>query len=83
MRVAKFFAVAAMGLLTAGCASTREERRAMDMHRCRSYGFRPRTDAISKCLLDLDLNRDADRRAFLSRPYGWGPGWYGAGWRYW
>ena len=83
MRVAKFFAVAAMGLLTAACASTRAEQRVIDEGRCRSYGFRAGTDAFSKCLLDVDLDRAADRRAFLNSPYGWGPGGYGGRWRYW
>ena len=67
--------------LLSGCV-TPQERRAGDEGRCRSYGFRPGTEAFAKCLLDIDLSRDADRRAFLNGPY---PGWdYGVGpRRYW
>jgi hypothetical protein len=82
MRIARFIFLAAMGLLTAACASTQEQR-AIDAGRCRSYGFRAGTDGFSKCLLDIDLDRSADRRAALNGPYGWGPGLYGARWRYW
>jgi len=84
MRIFGCFAIAAIALGVAGCASTREEQRALDANRCHSYGFRRGTDGFSKCLLDIDLDRSADRRAFLNGPYGWGgPGFYGPRWRYW
>jgi hypothetical protein len=69
----------------AGCMSTAEIR-AADENRCAGYGFRPGTDAYSKCLQNIDLDRSADRRAVL---YGGpGPGFgmgfgYGVGWRRW
>lgn len=64
----------------AGC-TTAADRRVLDEDRCQSYGFRPRTEAFSKCLLDLDLNRDADRRAVLNGPYFGGYG-FGGGFGY-
>ncbi len=83
MRIGRFFTISMMALLIGACASTGEQR-AADEIRCRGYGFRKGTDAFSKCLLDVDLNRDADRRASLNYPYGWGPGLYGGRpWRYW
>jgi hypothetical protein len=83
MRISGLIATMIMGLFVAACASTSpEERRAADEARCRSYGFRRGTDAFSKCLLDIDLDRAAERRANLG--YGWGPGPYrGRFWRYW
>lgn len=71
--------VFAMTSLLAACVST-ADMRAADNSRCRSYGFRPGSDAFSQCLLDVDLNRDAERRALLNRShfgvgfgYGFGP----------
>lgn len=50
----------------AGCQTmTPEERRAADEQTCRSYGFRKGTDAFASCLLHLDLDRRAARRAML------------------
>jgi hypothetical protein len=52
--------------LTAGCTTmTPQERRAADETTCRSYGFRKGTDAFASCLLQLDLDRRATRRAAL------------------
>lgn len=83
MRIRGIIAVTGLALLVGACATT-AELRALDEGRCRGYGFRKGTDAFSKCLLDVDLNRDADRRASLAYPRYWGPGWYGGpGWRYW
>lgn len=76
----------AIGLLSglAGCISS-AELRSQDEMRCRGYGFRPGTDAFSKCLQNFDLDRSADRRAMLYGP-GPGPGFGvgfggGFGWR--
>lgn len=84
MRYAVLIAMAA-GLLLGACETTTPaQQRAADDARCRSYGFRRGSDAFSKCLLDIDLDRSADRRAtrndlLLSRP-----GFYGSPyWRYW
>lgn len=80
MRLARLFALLAFTLLGA-CASV-EEQRAMDETRCRGYGFRKGTDGFAKCLLDVDLDRSATRRADL-RSFGPGPGFYGPRYRYW
>lgn len=82
MRIGRIFAIGMLALLLGACAST-AELRAADEVRCRGYGFRKGTDGFSKCLLDIDLNRDADRRASLNNPYSPGMGWYGRPWRYW
>jgi hypothetical protein len=67
-----------------GCMSTAEVR-GYDEARCRGYGFRPGSDAFSKCLQNIDLDRSADRRATLYGPgpgYGYGVGFGGGiGWR--
>jgi hypothetical protein len=48
----------------AGCKTlTPEERRALDGQTCSSFGFKRGTTAFSDCLLDLELDRRADRRA--------------------
>lgn len=53
-------------LLIAGCTTmTPEERRAADEATCRSYGFKRNNDAFASCLLQLDLDRRASRRAAL------------------
>lgn len=72
-------------LLSACQTMTPQERRMADERTCADYGFRPKTEAMARCLLDLDLNRRADRRAFEERNgvvfygaswrTGWGPGW--------
>lgn len=65
-------------LVLGGCASmTPEQRRANDEFECRDYGFRPGTNAFAECLQRIDLDRRADRRAFLygdpfPRAYGYG-----------
>ncbi|WP_404286845.1 hypothetical protein ACD578_17070 [Microvirga sp. RSM25] len=70
-------AVSGAFLLAACTTTTPADRRRADEAQCRSYGFRPGTNAFSHCLLDLDLNRAADRRARLDDPYRYGPpGWY-------
>ncbi len=63
-----------------GCMTAQQIRMADD-GRCQGYGFRPGTDAFSKCLQNIDLDRSADRRALM---YGTGPGFgvgFGYGWR--
>lgn len=84
MRLAGFFAVTAIALALGACETTSPaQQRAADDARCRSYGFRRGSDGFSKCLLDIDLDRAADRRSrrddllLYGRP-GWGPYW-----RYW
>lgn len=72
---AKLLAALALAAMTAGCV-TPAEQRAIDEGRCRSFGFRPATDGFSNCLLSLDLDRSADRRAQFDRFDGfYGPPW--------
>lgn len=68
MRLFKFAILAALVGLLAACQSiSPEERRAADMRTCAGYGFKPNTDAMARCLLDIDLDRRADARAFQAR----------------
>ncbi|KAB2656953.1 hypothetical protein F9K94_11195 [Brucella tritici] len=54
--------------LLAGCVTmTPEQRRAADVQTCRSYGFKANTDAFANCLMRLDLDRRADRRAWQNQ----------------
>jgi hypothetical protein len=84
MRATRLLTAMMLGLLAGACATTSPaEQRAADENRCQSFGFRRGTDPFAKCMLDLDLNRSADRRADLyGYPYGPGLGW-GPGWRRW
>lgn len=59
--------LAAMLALTACQTLTPEERRARDEATCRNYGFRTGTDQMAGCLLDLDLDRRADNRAWQAQ----------------
>jgi hypothetical protein len=59
--------LAAVLTLTACQTLTPEERRARDESTCRGYGFRPGTDPMAGCLLDLELDRRADNRAWQAR----------------
>ncbi|KAA3503063.1 MULTISPECIES: hypothetical protein [Rhizobium/Agrobacterium group] len=59
--------LAAMLALTACQTLTPEERRARDEATCRGYGFRTGTDQMAGCLLDLDLDRRADNRAWQAQ----------------
>ena len=43
------------------------DERARDEATCRGYGFRPNTDPMAGCLLDLDLDRRADTRAWQAQ----------------
>lgn len=66
-RPALLLSLAALTLL-AGCQTmTPQERRAADERTCAGYGFRPNTDAMARCLLDLDLDRRAQARASFAR----------------
>ncbi|WEX07347.1 hypothetical protein [Chelativorans sp. AA-79] len=58
----------------AGCATiTPEEQRALDEENCRSYGFRPGTDAFAECLQRIDLDRRAERRYRMAEFDRWDP----------
>lgn len=64
-----------LGLLASCQTITPEERRAADERTCQGYGFRAKTDAMARCLLDLELDRRAQSRSMLDRNDAmfWGP----------
>ncbi|QEL21785.1 hypothetical protein FQV39_03755 [Bosea sp. F3-2] len=80
MRIGKLVAGALLVLACSGCV-TDAELRAADEARCRSFGFRTSSEGFANCLLQLDLNRAADRRSRFDR-YDAPPGWY-YGRRWW
>lgn len=80
MGIGKLVAGALLALACSGCV-TDAELRAADEARCRSFGFRTSSEGFANCLLQLDLNRSADRRARFDRFDG-PPGWY-YGRRWW
>jgi hypothetical protein len=70
MRFHRLLIPSALLLLLAGCQTmTPEERRAADQRTCLGYGFRAKTDAMAGCLLDLELDRRAQRRALMESNY--------------
>ena len=76
MRHHLLLVAAALPLLLTACQTmTPEERRAADERTCAGYGFRPGTDAMARCLLDLDLDRRADMRSWRDQQNRtmWGP----------
>jgi hypothetical protein len=79
-------ALLAMAAALGACQTTSPaEQRAADESRCRTYGFKRGSDAFSQCLLDIDLDRSADRRASRTQMMTmYGPRFYGGPyWRYW
>ncbi|WP_408004500.1 hypothetical protein [Pseudorhizobium endolithicum] len=74
-RLSNLFAIALLIPLAACQTMSPEERRAADERACAGYGFRPGTDAMAKCLLDLELDRRADMRSWRDRQAStmWGP----------
>lgn len=68
-------AAAMLPLLAACQTMTPEERRAADQNTCAGYGFKPGTDAMAQCLLDLELDRRADMRSWRDQQNRtmWGP----------
>ncbi len=68
MRLHRLLIPSALLLLLASCQTmTPEERRAADERTCAGYGFRAKTDAMSRCLLDLELDRRAQTRSMMER----------------
>ncbi|TWG98955.1 hypothetical protein L598_001700000490 [Mesorhizobium sp. J18] len=54
----------AVAMTVSACQTmTPEERRARDEETCRTYGFRTGSEAFAQCLLELELDRRAERRA--------------------
>src|SRR6188768_2330075 len=65
MRLALLATLAVIGTALTSCQTiTPEERRAADQQSCARFGFRPGTDAMARCLLDIELDRRAERRAW-------------------
>ncbi|WFU09777.1 hypothetical protein QA646_02590 [Rhizobium sp. CB3090] len=62
-------------VLTLSACQTAEEIRAADEARCSSYGFRRGTENFANCLMNQDLSRRADQRAFMESndDFFWGP----------
>lgn len=79
MRAGQVAAIAVLAALLGGCQTmTPEERRAADEKTCLSYGFRRGTDNFATCLQRIDLDRNAERRAFRYGGFDNGPwGWNG------
>lgn len=68
MRIFSLISVLCAGIALSSCQTmTPEERRAADESTCRGYGFRLGTDAMARCLLDIDLDRRADMRSWQQR----------------
>lgn len=53
--------------LSACQTMTPEQRRAADEAKCATYGFRTGSEAMARCLLDIDLDRRAEARSFAER----------------
>ncbi|MDR0253396.1 MAG: hypothetical protein LBI75_09440 [Brucellaceae bacterium] len=52
-------------LALTGCTTlTPEQQRAEDEKACLSYGFKPKSEAMANCLLQIHLDRRADIRAW-------------------
>jgi hypothetical protein len=68
MRVSIVLGALGVAMALSSCQTlSPEERRARDETTCRGYGFRPNTDQMAGCLLDLDLDRRADARAWQAQ----------------
>ena len=61
--------------LTLSSCQTAEEIRAADEARCGGYGFRRGSENFANCLMNQDLSRRADQRAFMESndDFFWGP----------
>jgi hypothetical protein len=83
MMIIRLAAGAMLALALSGCVTTEADYRAIDEERCRSYGFRAPGEAFSNCLMQLDLDRAAERRyrfdrfdaSFGGSPWGYGRRW--------
>lgn len=62
----KVFGLAGLlALALAGCTTlTPEQQREADQQTCLSYGFKPKSEAMANCLLQINLDRRADIRAW-------------------
>lgn len=68
MRLSSMFGLVGLTVVLAGCQTlSPAEIRARNEKTCASYGFKRGTASFSQCLLDLDLDRNADRREMMRR----------------
>lgn len=73
-------------LLLSACATPeqiaeqRQLQQQQDVETCRSYGFRPKSDAFSNCMLQLSIARE-QRQYYRDNSYYYG-GYYGSGYPY-
>ncbi|MBB3454157.1 hypothetical protein FHT86_002413 [Rhizobium sp. BK313] len=74
MRILPALSLVAIALALSAC-QTAEEIRAKDEAKCSGYGFRRGTESFANCLMNQDLNRQADQRAFMESndDFFWGP----------
>ncbi|MDL2401032.1 hypothetical protein [Rhizobium mayense] len=74
MRIFPALSLIVVALVLSAC-QTAEEIRAADEARCSSYGFRRGTENFANCLMNQDLSRRADQRAFMESndDFFWGP----------
>ncbi|NLR95312.1 hypothetical protein HGP17_00505 [Rhizobium sp. P38BS-XIX] len=75
MRIAaSILSLLAIGFVLSSC-QTAEEIRAADESRCAGYGFRRGSENFANCLMNQDLSRRADQRAFMESndDFFWGP----------
>ncbi|MGG6894579.1 MULTISPECIES: hypothetical protein [Rhizobium] len=75
MRIAaSIFSLLAIAFVLSSC-QTAEEIRAADEARCGSYGFKRGSENFANCLMNQDLSRRADQRAFMesNNDFFWGP----------
>jgi hypothetical protein len=63
-----------LAVVLGGCM-TAAEMRAADEARCRSYGFRAGSEGFANCLMEIDLDRSAARRARFEASGFYGPYW--------
>lgn len=77
-RIHRLFPLVALGAALAGCQTlTPEQQRAADESKCLGYGFKRGTDGLARCLQNIELNRDADARAFQAQAWSNYPFYYG------
>lgn len=64
IRIKLLSALLLTGLISGCTTLSAEQIRAQDEATCASYGFKAYSNGFSNCLLQLDLSRQADQRAW-------------------
>ncbi|KAA0699785.1 hypothetical protein DTW90_10590 [Neorhizobium sp. P12A] len=92
MHISRILCLIALAAVVSACQTlTPEQQRAADEAKCSGYGFKLGTPPFANCLMNLDLDRRADQRAFMygdNDPFWGGPtvivgGGYGRHWHRW